>query len=73
MADAKIARAWDHTATLACYIIRMNGDPKKVKNITPASLHPYEKKQRRVSSGIEINSGNIQILKKIFVDGFSEN
>lgn len=69
-----MARDWDHTAMLACYIIRMNGDPKKVKSVTPQSLHPYEsKKRRRVSGGIDITAGNISILKRIFVDGFSKN
>ena len=69
-----MARDWDHTATLACYIIRMNGDPKKVKTITPQSLHPYEsKKRRRAGSGIGITAGNIHILKRIFVDGFPKD
>jgi hypothetical protein len=72
MAETKQARDWDHTATLACYIIKMNGDPKKVKSITPQSLHPYESKKRSPrASGLEINAGNIHILKRIFVDGFS--
>ena len=74
MADAKMARDWDHTATLACYVIRMGGDPKKTRHITPQSLHPYESKKRRHGNGgIGINAGNIQILKKVFVDGFAKN
>jgi len=74
MAEAKLARAWDHTATLACYIVRMNGDPKKTRSVTPQSLHPYESKKRSGGrGGVTITADNIKLLKTVFVDGFNKD
>jgi len=64
MADMKMAREWDHTASLMCIMVRLHSS--KGGSVNVSKFHPY---MRSSQSGVKITRDNIQILKKVFVDG----
>ena len=68
--EAKLARQWDHTASIMCLNARLHSS--KASGLTLAKFHPYLKNSSG-SGGIKINADNIQILKKVFVDGFASD
>lgn len=64
MAEMKMAREWDHTASLMWIMVRLHSS--KGGNVTVSKFHPY---MRSSQAGVKITPDNIQILKKVFVDG----
>ena len=64
MVEIKLAREWDHTASLMCIMVRLHSS--KGGNASVSKFHSY---MRSSQSGVKITKDNIQILKRVFVDG----
>ncbi len=67
MADGAQEQAWNHTSAIVAMIAEVNRDSKRrSRPFTATEFHPYHGK--KFSRGIRLKTGNLHILKSVFVD-----
>ncbi len=69
MAEGRVRESWNHTSSILALIATVNRDRKKrSRPFDPREFHPMGKKGSS-REGIAVTSGDIGILKQVFVKG----
>jgi hypothetical protein len=65
MADGRGRAEWGRMSSLMALVANINRDPKRTRAFRPDDFNPYAERRSR---GILITSGNMEVLKTVFVD-----
>ena len=68
MAEGRVRSEWNQTSSILALIATVNRDRKKrSRPFDPREFHPLENKGGTHKDGIAVKSGDIGILKQVFV------
>ena len=70
MAEGRVRQEWNQTSSILALIATVNRDRKKrSRPFDPKEFHPLENAGQTRKDGFAVKSGDISILKQVFVKG----